>query len=106
NLIEALGDVGLLKNLGYLTIDQACTEICDIFQKGKIPRTKTFSHCGKNHEYHSLQCYVRCLVCKSYRMKTHHLFAEDDVETLASMVLYWLQIDPRSLPGWNPECDD
>lgn len=104
-VVEALADADFLEALEYYTIDQAQTKIGDIFQEGKIPRFRTFNHCGQDHVYHALQCWVRCPICKTYRMRTHGGLGNDDIETVAWMALYWLKIDRKTIPGWNPACD-
>jgi hypothetical protein len=66
----------------------------------------TFTHCGQEHKFHALQLYVTCPVCREYRMKTRRLLGEDDIREVIYTALLWLQIDPRTIPGWNRECDD
>jgi hypothetical protein len=104
-VVETLVDTELLQEFGYPTIDQACTMIRDILEKRQLPRTKVFSHCGQEHQYHALQAYVNCPICRSYRWKTRS-YGEVDIVTVAGDVLYWLGIDWKSIPDWNPECDD
>jgi hypothetical protein len=99
-------DFDLLEEFGLFTLDRACKRICDILGEGKLERIKTFGHCGQEHAYHALQQYVTCPDCRKYRMKTSRLLGEDDIREAAYAVLLWLQIDPRTIPGWNRACDD
>ncbi len=98
-------DCEILQEFGYFTIEQAYTRICDVLQEGGIPRTKTFRHCGQDHEYHALQTYVRCPICKVYHAKTRSLLADHEIEDVAYLVLLWLKIDPTTIPGWSTECE-
>ncbi len=98
-------DCEILQEFGYFTIEQAYSRICDVLQEGKTPRTKTFSHCGQDHEYHALQTYVRCPMCKVYHANTRGLLADDEIEDVAYLVLLWLKIDPATIPDWNTECE-
>jgi hypothetical protein len=96
----------LLEEFGFFTLDRACARICDNLGEGKPERIRTFRHCGQEHAYHALQQYVTCPICKAYRIKTSRLFGEDDIREAAYAVLLWLQIDPRTIPGWNRACDN
>src|SRR5438445_8536558 len=59
-VLEKLDEAEMLQRHGYFTLQQACTPICDLFQEGKPPRIKSFTHCGQVHTYHVLQTYVTC----------------------------------------------
>jgi hypothetical protein len=98
-------DFELLEGFGYFTLEQACTEICNTLEQKKLERIKTFSHCDQEHAYHALQLYVKCPVCRKNGMKTRRYFGEDDIREVAYTVLLWLEIDPRTIPGWNCACD-
>ena len=106
-IVECLAiDFELLQQFGFFTLDQSCTKICDILEQRKLNRIETFTHCGQEHSFHALQLYVTCPVCRKYRMKTRRLLGEDDIREVIYTALLWLQIDPRTIPGWNRECDD
>ena len=105
-MVECMGDIGILKEKGYLTLGEACTKICDLYQAGQLPRIRSFSHCGKEIPYHVLQTYVVCPHCRSYRMKTGRFFGGDEVEDVAAMALHWLQVKSKTIPDWNQACDE
>ncbi len=105
-IVDVLGiDAEILQQFGLFTIEQAYTKICDLLQENKIPRLKTFNHCGHDHEYHALQCNIRCPICKTYHAKTRGFLADDEIEDVACLVLRWLKIDPKTIPDWNAACD-
>jgi hypothetical protein len=105
-LVEFLADLEFLHENGYLTLEQACTKICDVYQNRELPLTRSFEHCGQIHNYHVLQTYVTCPVCRKFRMKTAHFFAHDNIRDVAGLALYWLGVDRKSIPGWNQACED
>jgi hypothetical protein len=105
-LVELLADRDLLQKCGYVTLEQACGRICDVFEEGALARVKEFSHCGQSHQYHALQVRVVCPVCRQYRTKTRRFFAHDEFEDVAWSALTWLGIDRTTIPGWNLDSDD
>jgi hypothetical protein len=104
-IVDALGmDYEILEEFGYYRIEQAYTRICDNFQHDRVVRIRSFSHCGQDHSYHALQGRLKCPICKDHR-KALGLFGLDEIETVAHLALLWLKIDPRTIPGWNSDCD-
>jgi hypothetical protein len=103
-LLDELADRDLTEKHGYLTREQACGRICDVFQERNLPLTKALKHCGNSYRYHVLQTYVRCPKCGLVH-KTRGYGSHDEFEDVAYLALYWLGVDPRSLKGWNPECE-